>query len=277
MLLASGLATTGSAQDAVSVFGGAQVTAGRYGGDRAVSTIGLSLGTMATRGKWRLWAAVPYLFQDAATVRTVGAGMLPVGGATHTSMNGSTSRTYGGMMGTGGMTGYNTGGSGMTGHAGLGDPLVRVDATIIGSSVSNVRVATYAAVKAPLAPASSGFGTGRWDEAIGGTFARLQGSFSVLADVSYWHLGRVAGDPLRDVSSGTMTLARALGSTGQHVYGSLSATTPFARGADAPVQLLVGWSHRGTDHRTLAVGAGVGLTPTAPAFALTTTWQWGLR
>ncbi len=277
LLFAGGLATTGSAQDAVSVFGGAQVTAGRYGGDRAVSTVGLSLGTMATRGRWRLWAALPYLFQDAATVRTVGAGMLPVGGATHSGMNGTLSGTSGGMMGSGGMGGLDAGGSGMTGHSGPGDPLLRADATIWESTGSSYRVGMYSAVKVPLARASSGFGTGRWDEAIGGTFARLERSFSLLADLSYWHLGRVTGDPIRDVSTGTLTVARALGTTGQHLYGSLIATTPFASGAAAPMQLVAGWSHRGADRRTFAVTAGAGLTPTAPAVSLSATWQWGLR
>lgn len=277
LVCAGGAAATASAQDAVSVFGGAQVNAGRYGGDRAVSTVGLSLGTVVTQGRWRVWAAVPYLFQDAATVRTVGAGMLPVGGSVHPSMNGTTGTATGGMMGTSGMHGFNTGGSGMTGHAGPGDPLVRLDATLIGSPASSVRVAMYSAVKLPLASTSSGLGTGRWDEAIGGTFARWQGAFAVLGDVSYWHLGRAAGDPLRDVASGTLTLAHALGVSGHHLYGSLIATSPYAAGADAPVQVVAGWSHRGADHRTLAVTAGAGVTKTAPAVSLTTTWQWGLR
>ena len=277
-MCASGLATSAFAQDAVSVFGGAHLTAGRYGGDRSVSTLGLSLGTMATRGRWRLWAAFPYLFQDAATVRTVGAGMLPLGGATHSGMDGTSSGASGGMMGSGGMDGLGAGGgTGMTGHSGPGDPLVRADATVWESLGASYRVGMYSAVKVPLARASGGFGTGRWDEAIGGTFARLQGMFSLLADVSYWHLGRATGDPIRDVTTGTLTVARALGVTGQHLYGSLIATSPYASRADAPVQLVAGWSHRGADRRTFAVTAGAGLTSTAPAVSLTATWQWGLR
>lgn len=277
-MCATGLGTSGLAQDAVSVFGGAHLTAGRYGGDRAVSTLGLSLGTMATRGRWRLWATFPYLFQDAATVRTVGAGMLPLGGATHSGMDGTSSGASGGMMGTGGMNSAGTGsGSGMTGHSGAGDPLLRADATVWESLGASSRVGMYSAVKVPLARASGGFGTGRWDEAIGGTLARLQGTFSLLADVSYWHLGRATGDPIRDVTTGTLTVARALGVTGQHLYGSLIATTPYARRADAPVQLVAGWSHRGADRRTFAVTAGAGLTPTAPTVSVSATWQWGLR
>ena len=278
LMCASGLGTSGFAQDAVSVFGGAHLTAGRYGGDRAVSTLGLSLGTMATRGRWRLWAAFPYLFQDAATVRTVGAGMLPVGGTTHSGMSGTSGSASGGMMGTGSMNGeVNGSGSGMTGHAGPGDPLLRADATVWESPSASYRLGMYSSVKVPLARASGGFGTGRWDEAIGGTFARLRGTFSLLADLSYWHLGRVAGDPIRDVSTGTITVARAVGVTGQHLYGSLIATTPYTSGADAPVQVVAGWSHRGADRRTFAVTAGAGLTPTAPAVSFTATWQWGLR
>lgn len=254
------------------MFGGSQLTAGRYGGDRAVSTANFSMGAMATFGRWRWWATVPYIFQDASTVRTVGAGMMPVGGVTHSERSG----TSGSMMGNFGVAGMNNGGSGMTGHAGHGDPLLRVDATVWKSAASSKALALYSSVKLPLASASDGFGTGKWDEAVGATLARRSTTWAVLADVAYWHVGRTSDDPYRDVTTGTVTVGRLLGWAGQHVYGSLIAATPFVTGAAGPVQLAAGWSHRGASRRTLSVTAGVGVTPTAPAFSLFASWSWGL-
>ncbi|MBA4071163.1 MAG: hypothetical protein C0497_04895 [Gemmatimonas sp.] len=255
------------------MFGGSQFTAGRYGGDRAVSTANFAVGAMATFGRWRWWATVPYIFQDAATVRTVGAGMLPVGGIAHSERNSRSS----GMMGNFGIAGMNDGGSGMTGHAGYGDPVLRVDATVWGSAASTRSLALYSSVKLPFASASNGFGTGKWDEAVGATLARRSTTWAVLADVAYWRVGRSSGDPYRDVMTGTITAARPLGWVGQQVYGSLLATTPFVAGAKGPVQLGAGWSRVGASRRTLSVTAGVGMTPTAPAFSLSAGWSRGLR
>lgn len=272
LVFAGCIATTGSAQDSFAVFGGSQFTAGRYGGDRAVSTATFSTGVVVTFGRWRWWATVPYVLQDAATVRSVGAGMLPVGGAAHSETSGSSS----GMMGNFAMAGMNNGGSGMTGHAGHGDPLLRVDATVWGSAASSKSVALYSSVKLPLASASNGFGTGKWDEAVGATLARRSTTWAVLADVAYWHVGRSTDQPYRDVTTGTVTVGRPVGWAGQHVYGSLIAATPFANGTEGPVQLAAGWSRLGASRRTLSVTAGIGLTPTAPAFSLSAGWSWGL-
>lgn len=272
-MFAGGIATTGSAQDSFAVFGGSQFTAGRYGGDRAVSTANFAVGAMATFGRWRWWATMPYVFQDAATVRTVGAGMMPVGGVAHSERNGTSS----GMMGNLGIAGMNNGGSGMAGHAGHGDPVLRVDATVWGSAASSTSLAFYSSVKVPLASATDGFGTGNWDEAVGTTLARRSTAWAVLTDVAYWRVGRSSGDPYRDVMTGTITAARPLRWVGQQVYGSLFATTPFVAGVEGPVQLGAGWSRAGASRRTLTVTAGVGVTPTAPAFSLSAGWSWGLR
>ncbi len=273
LALAASWSAAGSAQDSFSVLGGTQFTAGSYGGDRTVSTASVSVGVMATVGRWRWWATVPFVFQDAATVRTIGAGMLPVGGATHTQPTGSS----GGMMGGAGPAGMNDGGSSMTGHAGAGDPLLRVDATVWGSATATGSVALYGAVKAPLASAVSGFGTGQWDQAAGASFARHLNGVSILADAAFWHIGRAPGDPYRNVATGALSVARALERAGQHLYGSLLATTPFVQGSQGPVQLAAGWSRRDASRRVLSVTAGVGLTPTAPAVTLGAGWQWGLR
>lgn len=271
-MLAGGIATTGSAQDSFAVFGGSQFTAGRYGSDRAVSTANVSVGAVATIGRWRWWATVPYIFQDAATVRTVGAGMMPVGGVAHSERSGTSNE----MMGNYRMSGMNNGGSGMTGHAGYGDPVLRVDATVWGSAVSPKSLALYSSVKLPFASASTGFGTGKWDEAVGATLARRSTTWAVLADVAYWRVGRSSGDPYRDVMTGTITAARPLGRVGQQIYGSLFAATPFVADAEGPVQIGAGWSRVGASRRTLSVTAGVGVTPTAPAFSLSAGWSWGL-
>jgi len=273
LALAAGWSAIGSAQGSISVIGGTQFTAGTYGGDRAVSTANVSVGAMATVGRWRWWATVPFVFQDAATVRTIGAGMLPVGGATHTQPTGSS----GGMMGGAGLAGMGDGGSSMTGHAGAGDPLLRVDATVWGSATAAGSVALYGVVKAPIASASGGFGTGRWDQAAGASFARHLTGVSVLAEAAYWHIGRAPGDPYRNVVTGAVSVARAIGRVGQHVYGSLLATTPFVPGAQGPVQFAAGWSSRDASRRTISVTAGIGLTPTAPAITLGAGWQWELR
>ena len=273
LVFAGRIATTGSAQDSFAVFGGSQITAGRYGGDRAVSTASFTVGAMAIVGRWRWWATVPYIFQDATTVRTVGAGMMPVGGAAHSERGGTSSR----MMGNFGMAGMNNGGSGMTGHAGRGDPLLRVDATAWRSATSKTNVAFYSSVKVPLASAADGFGTGKWDAAIGTTLMRRSLGWAVLADVAYWSVGRSSGDPYRDVMTGTITAARSTKRLGQQVHASLFAATPFVAGAAGPVQLGAGWSRTVASRRTLSVTAGVGVTPTAPAFSLSAGWSWGLR
>lgn len=263
----------GSAQDSFAVFGGSQFTAGRYGGDRAVSTVNVSVGAVATIGRWRWWATVPYIFQDAATVRTVGAGMMPVGGVAHSEKGG----TAGGMMGSGGIAGMNYGGSSMTGHAGQGDPLLRVDATVWGSAASSRSLAFYSSVKLPIASASDGFGTGKWDGAVGATLVQRSTAWAVLGDVAYWRVGRSPTEPYRDVVTGTATLARPLRRAGQHAYGSLLAATPFTNGTKGPVQVIAGWSRRDASRRTLSVTAGFGVTPTAPAFSLSAGSSWGLR
>lgn len=275
LLLAVVGPTVASAQDSFVLFGNAQFSAGRYGGDRAVSTAYLSVGTLGNRGRWRWWASLPFVFQDAATVRTVGAGMVPVGGSPHGTMSG----TAGGMMGggTSNTAGMDRGGSGMIGHAGVGDPILRLDVSPWAAPGAPQSGTIYAAVKAPVASAAEGFGTGRWDEGIGATYSRHAAAFSVLLDGAYWHVGRATTDPFRDVASGSLTLTRPLASAGQHVYASALATTPFARGWQAPVQLAIGWSRVGADRRVLAVTAGAGLTATAPALTMSASWQWSVR
>ena len=263
-----------SAQGTVALLGSSQFAAGRYGSDRAVSTLSFSAGVVATTGRLRLWANLPIIFQDAASVRTVGGGMVPVGGAPH----GSSGTASGGMMGGGGgsvfVPGMDNSGSGMTSHAGVGDPLVRLDVTAWGVPGDTRTLALFAAVKAPIARPEEGFGSGRWDEAVGAAFAHHGAAVSVFADAAFWKIGRAAGEPYRDAATGALTVARPFAQGRQSVFGTVAAATPLAVGLDEPLQLGFGWSRVGRGGRALSLSTAAGLTAAAPAVTLAAGWQW---
>lgn len=267
LLIVGGWSAPLVAQGTVTLVGGTQFAAGRYGTERTVSTLSVSAGAVATAGRWRWWATVPFVFQDAASVRTIGGGMVPVDSA----MNGRSGGSAGGMMNGG------SGGGGMAGNAGVGDPLVRLDVTLRGAPGSARTFAVFAAVKVPIARPSDGFGSGRWDEAIGASVAHHRGGLSLYADAAVWNIGRVAAEPYRDAVVGTVTLARTLGGTRQRIFGTLIATTPFVNGLDGSRQLGVGWSRMASDGRTLSVSATAGLSEAAPAAMIALGWLWPSR
>ena len=263
------------AQGTILLVGETRFAAGRYGTDRAVSTLSVSAGAVVTTGRWRWWATVPIVFQDAGSVRTIGGGMVPVDSALIARSGGGS----GGMMGggSGGGAGMAESGTGMISNAGIGDPLLRLDMTLWGAPGGARALSLFTAVKVPLARPSDGFGSGRWDEAIGASVVQHRGALSLFVDAAYWNVGRVAEEPYRDAVVGAVTLARTLRGERQRIFSSFVATTPFAQGLDGSRQLGLGWIGMAPDGRALSVSATVGLSAAAPATTIVLGWQWRRR
>lgn len=264
-----------AAQGTILLMGEARFAAGRYGTDRTVSTVSVSAGVVVTTGRLRWWATVPIVFQDASSVRTLGGGMVPVDSGLVARSGGSS----GGMMSGASQSGMGMAGSGvgMLGNAGIGDPLLRLDMTLWGTPGSARAVSVFTAVKVPLARPSDGFGSGRWDEAIGASVVQHRGALSLFADAAYWNIGRVAAEPYRDAVVGAVTLARTLQGERQRLFASFVATTPFAQGLDGSRQLGLGWIRMAPDGRALSLSATAGLSAAAPAMAIALGWQWRRR
>ena len=262
------LAPAGAAgAQSVIYTGHAQFTTGEYGLAERTSSFYFASGLSLTAGRLRASASVPLVAQDAALVQYSGGGMVPSGG----QMGGRDGQ--GGRMGGGGMGGMMDGQPGSSHfRVGVGDPLARLDFEVVRETRLLPAARFVTAAKAPLSPASKGFGTGEWDYGAGVALAKEVGGGYLFADATYWRLGDSPSLDLRNPVSYAVSAGRPLGTGRVAALATLASSTRVLDGVAAPVQAGGGLSYRSASGRGVSASALFGLTSSAPGVVLGVGW-----
>lgn len=275
-------------------------TAGSYIFTEPFRTFAL-LNTLTLRSGWlELSASIPVLAQNGTSVSYVAGVPVPTGGpdngAVQRRQQGQSIPVHGGRRGQGGNGGQGdvifASLAGLTSDAvsgtvatedslavaATGDYRVRVGDPMVGASISAYEgtgfvraVGLDAWAKAPVAPISSGVGTGAWDYGVGGAFALGTGEVLVFLNATWWILGDMPDLPLQDALFYSISVGRPLGGAWSFM-ASASASTRIIAGADPPASASLLLSRRLSDGASLSITAGAGLTESASAFSCSIGW-----
>jgi hypothetical protein len=253
----------------VSYTGSVQGATGRYIFTAPTASMSLTTGLAVDAGRFRLSASVPFIYQDQPWVTHSGAGPLPTGGPQHRTVADSTSsgrwRRHRGAIPLDAATGID--------EVGIGDPMAFVDLDVFNEGAMRPAMRVSAAVKAPIADADAGFGTGEWDLAGGLGLSKSLGRAMLLADGSYWALGDMPDLDLRDVFAYAAALAVPMGRGPLTGLAGFSGATAAIAGTRPPVQIVGALSYRWLNGGWTSAGLSVGLTNTAPDVTGTISWQ----
>lgn len=153
----------------------------------------------------------------------------------------------------------------------VGDPLLSTSVEAFQGFGLLRAVAVEALVKAPVADAESGVGTGEWDYGFGGSLVFGSGIALLFADAIYWTPGDMPELELKsylDVGTGVGL------SLGERWSALVSVTTAseIIENVDPPVSASVSLSRRTRRGASLSGGASVGLSESASDFALFAGW-----
>lgn len=157
--------------------------------------------------------------------------------------------------------------------SGIGDPLGRVDVTVVRGTARRPTVSLAGGFKAPLADVASGLGTGEWDYGGGLSIAQPVARILALVDVFYWRLGDLPDLVLEDTVSYSLGVGTLLHGGRLSVIGSLSGSTQILEGTAAARSAGLALSFLASANRSLTVGVTAGLTETAPDYTVWLGWR----
>jgi hypothetical protein len=259
------VAGPGSARAGEVFYAGAvQYSTGDFVFTDRTSNVYVLNGISYTTDRWTVSASIPIIYQNTALVSNAGPGMLPGGG----DMTGSSGdHHHGGMMGTGATVSTES-----FDEVGVGDPLVRGDVALIGGRTQRYSVAVSATVKAPVADADHGFGTGEWDYAGGLSGRYTSGSYAGAASLFYWWMGDPEGTDFENPVAYGVSAFRLLGRSRFSAGVSVSGFTRVARGTDGFRQLGTTVMFAPDASRSLSAGLYFGLSDTAPDVGVSVGW-----
>lgn len=249
--------------------GGIQYATGDFVPGQRTWGVYLSNGLSWSAGRVRATALVPVVMQPAGGLQYFGSGMMGptgvIGGGA-----GSPSGSGTGMGGGGTMTPS----TGMPfSRVGIGDPIGRLDIALRRAGDTQPQVSVVGVVKAPLADAGRGFGTGQWDFGAGlAGAARVAGAFA-FAEIVYWRIGNPPGATLRDAVSFALSIGRAMPDGRWSLLGTVSGATSPWTGFDAPIQAGLGVNYRLEAGSSVFVTVAAGLTRTAPMLSTGLGWR----
>jgi hypothetical protein len=220
------------------------------------------------QGPFLLSATLPVIGRYGEGAAFLSGGRMPEGGAVH---EGVAHQPSGRGMGMGGD-------SPGTRHASVdvtvGDPLLRASIRLHEGGAGGW-LAVDGMVKAPLAPASSGAGTGAWDLGLGGSAAVARGRSVLLAGVSAWSPGDLPEVVLRNYVGVSLGAGFVLGPRWS-VLASVSATTPILQDVKPPASAGLSLGLRTGVGRILNAGFSAGLTEGSPDLTVFLGWSFGL-
>lgn len=247
----------------VTYIGGTQYAAGGFGYAQRTWSAYLSNGLTWASDRMRVTATVPVIVQSTGMLQYSGAGMMVSRSSTGDSMN-TTSRMHGSSNGMGMGMGLD--------HLGLGDPLLRIEAAILRSPAAGT-LAIVGAAKAPLADASRGFGTGRWDAGAGLSGVARAGPVFLFGDAVYWNIGNPLGGSARDALAFTVSAGRPLRGGRWSALAVVSGATSLWSGLPAPIQAGVSVGRTAASERSWFLTTAVGLTASAPDASIGIGWR----
>lgn len=253
--LAAVLAAGPAAGQEVRYTGSVGYASGSYTFTERTESFSILNGLSVTAGRWSLSASLPVVVQNSGAVSFVGGMGVPTG--SHGDAGGS------GRHGDGGGT--------SSYDVVVGDPLVRGAVDVYRGSGAVRSVGLQAMVKAAVADASTGVGTGAWDVGAGVSAGLGAGRTYLFVDASVWSPGDLPDLELRPYVAGAAGIGRPL-SARWSVLASATVASSAIEGLDPPASLSGGISYRPAGGASLNAGVGVGLTEAAPDFTLYVGW-----
>lgn len=231
-------------------------------------------------GPWSLLVSLPVYHQGSSALLHAGGVHLPRG------RGGDGSEAGDGRIGQGGKAhrpGHGGGsdpppdGAAGGDETGLGDPVLRLDFTLPGYLPGGIAGGLFAAVKAPVADADSGFGTEEWDYGAGLVAWRSGPELGASLELAWWRLGDPAALELKDPLTYRLAVARALPRRRLAVAGLLRGYTETIPGRGSSAEVGVTLSRTFGAGRSLGLTALVGLTDAAPDLSFAVGWRFGRR
>lgn len=208
-----------------------QAARGRYIFEDATTSWMLLMTFSAQGDRWWFSASLPGIYQNSSAVSYVGGVPIGTGGPNGGTVAGRRSgdripgrRKPGAYSFT------------------LGDPLLTLGRDLWTSVGGEHRIGMQGFAKLPLAPVSSGVGTGAAD--VG---AALSGSVTLsrtmlALDVSHWVIGDLPDLELRDITGAMFGIGRAFGWSRQHALtGTFSVATAAVARSEAPQTVALGY------------------------------------
>lgn len=266
LLLAPGpLAAQGIRLDA-----GLGVSSGTYLFEERTTTWSLSGGVALELGGFILRGSLPVYLQNSTLISGSGVGRIPTGGSSSGTVADSGAERRGREHPLLSHGAVEVPASATVDYrAALGDPILSLTWWTRGAGRTSLAIG--AAVKAPAADTAT-FGTGQWDAGVTAGMSRaLGGRLLAGLDLAYWRLGDLEELELRDPLYATASLGY-LGSGGWGGTLLVSGGTTVLQGYDPPITLGAGL-HRLAGAQSWSLLSTVGLTETAPDFALGVRWE----
>lgn len=223
-----------------SYHGSLGLSTGRYTlSDRSTLAL-LSNGLTWSGDRWRVSAAVPFVYQDTPFLTSAGVTPLPTDPEVELD------------------------------ELGVGDPLVRID---FQGGAATGRWGLFVGAKAPLGDESSGFSTGEWDTGGGVTFGGAAGGGRVFGEVGFWRFGDPPGLEIEDAATATLGYFRPLADGSWAWMVLIGGFSEGIAGADAPVDVGVTLLRQPVGRVSWSIGLGAGLTESAPDARLVVGWS----
>jgi len=160
--------------------------------------------------------------------------------------------------------------------SGVGDPMARVDVTVVRATTRRPAVSLAGGFKVPVASVESGLGTGEWDYGAGLSVAQPVAGTLVMADVFYWKLGNMPDLELEDAWAYSVGVGKVIGGGRVSVMGSLLGSTVILEGSTPARSVSLGVAYLAAPGRSLTAGASVGLSETAPDYSIWLGWRLAL-
>lgn len=240
-----------------------QAARGRYIFEDATTSWMLLMTFSAQGDRWRFSVSLPGIYQNSSAVSYVGGVPIGTGGP-----NGG---TVGGRRSGDRIPGRRQPGAySFT----LGDPLLTLGRDLWTSAGGEHRIGMQGFAKLPLAPVSSGVGTGAAD--VG---AALSGSVTIgrtmlALDVSHWVIGDLPDLELRDITGAMFGIGRAFGWSRQHsLTGTFSVATAAVARSEAPQTVALGYGFVREDGGNLSLGVAHGLTESSAEWTAWVGWR----
>jgi hypothetical protein len=229
---------------------------GYYDFAERTSTLSVLNGLALVAERWSLSATVPIAIQNSDGVSYIGGIAVPTG-----TRRGSMGRRS---------TGVETTSYGVV----LGDPVLRASFSPYRGFGALRLLELQAMAKAPVADPATGVGTGQWDVGGGVSAGFGAGRTYFFAEASAWSPGDLPDLELKEYGTVAVGVGQPLGS-GWSGLLSVSVSSAMIDGISPPASLNGGLSYSVAGGGAISVGAGFGLTDSAPDISVYLGWSAG--
>ncbi len=260
----------------VAVTGTAQFATGEYVFAESIDSVFVVAGLDVAAGPVRASVSIPFSWQSQPWLVPGAHVVIPSGGPQYAAVGrGLQGRGRGGpqddpvpvVLPSEETTGWTSG---------AGDPMARVDVTVLRLTTRRPAVSLAGGFKVPLASVDSGLGTGKWDYGGGLSVAQPVAGVLVMADLFYWKLGDLPDLELQDTLAYSIGVGKVIGGGRLSVMGSFLGSTVILEGSTPARSVSLAVSYLSAPGRSLTAGASVGLSETAPACSLWLGWRLAL-